>query len=102
MAQRGGVLGWLAAVRPATLGAVHQRHDAVMQPVDPEVAPVDQPVRQPLDALEGILETDVCRDDRFHRVNLVEFFGGNGLFDHLFEEQAEEREDEADQDPGAE
>src|SRR6266550_2753746 len=74
----------------------------IVEPVDPEVAPVHEAVGEALDALERILETDVRRDDRFHRVDLVELFRRDRFFDHLLEEEAEEREDEADENPGAE
>ena len=41
--------------------AVGQGHLGAVPPVDPEVAPVEQPVGQPLDLLEGALQRGVAR-----------------------------------------
>ena len=97
--QRRDVLRRLPPPFPAALGAMHQRHYAIVESVDPEIAPIHQPVRQPLDALERVRQADVGGDHRLHRVDLVQLLGRDRFVDHLLEQQAEEREDEADQNP---
>ena len=96
------VLGRFTPRRSAPGGTVHERHLPVVQAINAEIAPIHEPVREPFDALEGILETDIRRDHRFHRVDLVELFGGNRFLDHLLEQQTEEREDETHEQPRSE
>src|SRR5207248_2819941 len=93
------VLGRFAPRRSAPGGTVHERHLPVVQAINAEIAPIHEPVREPFDALEGILETDIRRDHRFHRVDLVELLGGNRFLDHLLEQQTEKREDETHEQP---
>ena len=74
---------------------------AIVEAVDTEVAPIHEAVGEALDSLERVFEADVGCDDGFHGVDLVQLFGGDRLFDHLLQQQAEEREHEAHEEPGA-
>src|SRR6266550_5105126 len=100
--QGDGILRRLTASFAASLRPVHERQHTVMQPVDTEVAPIPPPVRQALEPLGRVLETDVGGNHRFHRVDLVQLLGGDRLFDHLLEQEAEEREHEPHQQPRTE
>ena len=102
VAERIRILGRLAPPLPAPGGTVHEGHLTVVQAINAEIAPIHEPVRQPFDALEGILETDIRRNHRFHRVDLIELLGGNRFLDHLLEQQTEEREDETHEQPRSE
>ena len=80
----------LAPSAAADLAAVGHRHDVVLiAPVDPEVAPVEQAMRQPLDLLEGVHQRHVGRDRRLHQVDLVEVLRGDGLLEDLLGEEPE-------------
>ena len=46
---------WLAPIGPPERAAIRQRRRGFCYPVDPEVAPVEQPVRQPFDLGKGSL-----------------------------------------------
>src|SRR5437762_3568845 len=89
LAQRLGVRRRLPALGPADLPPIREQDHAFLPPVDPEVAPVDQAVRQALDARERVLQADVARDHRLHGVDLVELFGGDRFFQGVLEEQTQ-------------
>ena len=78
---------------------VRQTEPLAVDPVDPEIAPVEQPVRQPLDLVERALERRVAGDRGLHQVDLVQVLRADRLLDDLAGEQPEHAEREANGDP---
>src|SRR5216117_3060766 len=81
--------GTLRLAYRGQIGRADRGERALLTPIDAKVAPVHQPMRQPLDPGERVLEADVARDHRFHGVDLVQLFGGDRLFERVLEEQAQ-------------
>ena len=76
------------ALRP--LPQVHQL--AVVEPADAEGLPVDEAVRQLLDAPERVADVDVRRDDLLHREDLVQLLSRDRLLEDPLEQQPGESE----------
>jgi len=89
-------VGWPRSGLPP----IREQDHALLPPVDPEVAPVDQAVRQSLDPRERVFEADVAGDHRLHGVDLVELLRGDRFFQRVLEEQAQRAQRRGDERPG--
>jgi hypothetical protein len=78
---------------------VGERRDTVDHPVDPEVAPVEQPIGQALDLVERPLQGRIAGDRRLHQVDLVEILGADGLFEDASGEHAQHTHGQGHGDP---
>ena len=82
-----------AAARPGSPGPrelrIDQRHVAPGHPIDPEVAPIEQPVGQPLDLGKRSLERGIAGDSRLHQVDLVQVLRADRLIQNLPGEQTQ-------------
>ena len=89
-----------AAILGRVARAIDEAQVVVLQLPDPEVRPVHEPVRQPLDQGARLDKGDVRGDDVFHGVDDVLLLGGDRLLEDPLEHVAGGEHDEQDR-PGA-
>ena len=98
---RSGTISWGGSRRfgrPTEPGRAREMSRS-LHPVHPEVAPIEQPVGQPLDLGERSLKGGVAGDSRLHQVNLVQILGADRLIQDLPGEQTQHPEGQRHGDP---
>jgi len=86
-------------IGPTECPAVREDRRRLCYPVDPEVSPVEQPMRQPLYLAERFAELRVSQDGALELVDLVQVFRRDCLFQNALGEQSETAEHQQYRDP---